>query len=423
VRFADCALAALAVVFVLIARWSVSANTPRTVTPRPLVRIAPLAAPVLDHTAVLRRGETASDLAVRLGVPASEVGEWLSAVRGLVDVRALPVGLVGETLEDAHGSITALRLTPDWRATIVVTRGDWGFRAYRELRPVARDVVVVHGTVHSSLFEAMSAAGESESLAVELADLFQWDVDFHRDVRDGDSFAVLVERVQRDGKTVAYGPVLAASYSNRGTTYTAVRYAFGGHGENYYDGHGHPLRKQFLRAPLRFTRVTSRYSLSRMHPILGRRMPHWGVDYAAPVGTPVMATADGVVTFTGWHGGGGRMVEIRHPGGFVTAYLHLSRFAAGVRPGVRVSQGQVIGFVGNSGMSTGPHLDYRVTQNGQHLNPTTLGRNPAPPLPKTELPRFAAWAARVLPLLEGTGALPPASVAGLEAAAPVGLHG
>jgi murein DD-endopeptidase MepM/ murein hydrolase activator NlpD len=423
VRFADCALGALAVGFVLVARWSVSAGAPRTVAPRPLVRIAPLAAPVLEHTAVLRRGETASGLALRLGVAGPEVGQWLSAARGLIDVRALPVGLVGETLEDAHGSITALRLTPDWRATVVVTRGDGGFRAYRELRPVDRDIVVVHGTVHSSLFEAMSAAGESESLALELADLFQWDIDFHREVRDGDSFAVLVERVHSDGKTVAYGPVLAASYTNRGTTYTAVRYTFAGHDENYYDGQGRPLRKQFLRAPLRFTRVTSRYSLSRMHPILGRRMPHWGVDYGAPVGTPVMATADGVVVFTGWHGGGGRMVEIRHAGGFVTAYLHLSRFASGIRPGVHVSQGQVIGFVGNSGMSTGPHLDYRITQNGHHLNPMTVGKNPAPPLPRPELPRFAAWAERVLPLLGRTGALPPASVAELEAAAPVGLHG
>jgi murein DD-endopeptidase MepM/ murein hydrolase activator NlpD len=319
--------------------------------------------------------------------------------------------------------VVALRLTPDWRASVVVERDGSLIRARREMRPVERDLVVVDGTVRSSLFDAMSATGESETLALELADLFQWDIDFHREVREGDTFALLVERVRSEGATVAYGPVVAATYTNRGKRYTAVRYAFAGAKDSYYDEHGSPLRKQFLRAPLRFSRLTSRFSLSRMHPILGQRLPHWGVDYAAPVGTPVMATADGVVTFTGWRGGGGNAVEIRHAGGFVTAYLHLSRFAAGIRPGVRVAQGQVVGFVGTTGMSTGPHLDYRITQNGSHLNPLRIGKEPAPPLPKNELPRFAGWAGQVLPLLGSAGPLPAERAATLQAAAPVPLHG
>jgi murein DD-endopeptidase MepM/ murein hydrolase activator NlpD len=423
VRAADRCLAALAVGFVLLARWTVSAGAPSNPPVRPLLKVTPLPAPVFERREALGRGETLGGLALRLGVPAAEVGGWISATRGMLDPRALPVGLVGEAVADVHGSVKLLRLTPDWRASVVVKRGERGLVASREARPVDRELLVVEGTVRSSLFDAMALTGEGDTLALELADLFQWDIDFHREVRRGDSFALLVERVRSGGTTVAYGPVLAASYTNRGRTYTAVRYAFGGHGESYYDERGHPLRKQFLRAPLRFTRLTSRFSLSRMHPILGRRMPHWGVDYGAPVGTPVMATADGVVTFTGWRGGAGKAVEIRHAGGFVTAYLHLSRFAAGVRPGVRVSQGQVIGFVGSTGMSTGPHLDYRITQNGQHLNPLTIGKEPAPPLPKAELPRFAAWAQRVLPLLSRAGAIPPASVAALQAVAPVGLHG
>ena len=422
-RLADRCLAALAVGFVLLARWSVSAGAPAAVGAQPIVKVAPLPAPIFERTAELGHGETLGQLAVRLGVPASEVGEWVSATRGKLEPRTLPVGLVGEAVADVHGSVTLLRLTPDWRASVVVERADGGFRVRREARPVDRELVVVEGTVRSSLFDAMTSTGEGDALAIELADLFQWDIDFHREVREGDSFALLVERVRSDGSTVAYGPVLAASYTNRGTTLTAVRYAFGGHGESYYDQRGRPLRKQFLRAPLRFTRLTSRFSVSRMHPILGRRMPHLGVDYGAPVGTPVMATADGVVTFTGWRGGAGRAVEIRHAGGFVTAYLHLSRFASGIRPGVRVSQGQVVGFVGSTGMSTGPHLDYRITQNGRHLNPLTIGREPAPPLPEAELPRFAAWAQRVLPLLGRAGTIPPASVADLQAVAPVGLHG
>jgi len=385
--------------------------------------MAPLSLPTFVRQSALASGETLGDLLGRVGLPAPEIPAWLSAAQQVLDPRSLPVGLVAESVSNVHGSVVSLRLTPDWRASVVVERDGDSIRARREMRPVERDLLVVDGTVRSSLFDAMSATGESETLALELADLFQWDIDFHREVREGDTFALLVERVRSEGTTVAYGPVIAATYTNRGKRYTAVRYAFAGSKDSYYDEHGSPLRKQFLRAPLRFSRLTSRFSLSRMHPILGQRMPHWGVDYAAPVGTPVMATADGVVTFTGWRGGGGNAVEIRHAGGFVTAYLHLSRFATGIHPGARVAQGQVIGFVGTTGMSTGPHLDYRITQNGSHLNPLRVGKEPAPPLPKNELPRFAGWAGQVLPLLGSAGPLSAERAETLQAAAPIPLHG
>ena len=385
--------------------------------------MAPLSLPTFVRQSALASGETLGDLLGRVGLPAPEIPAWLSAAQQVLDPRSLPVGLVAESVSNVHGSVVSLRLTPDWRASVVVERDGDSIRARREMRPVERDLLVVDGTVRSSLFDAMSATGESETLALELADLFQWDIDFHREVREGDTFALLVERVRSEGTTVAYGPVIAATYTNRGKRYTAVRYAFAGSKDSYYDEHGSPVRKQFLRAPLRFSRLTSRFSLSRMHPILGQRMPHWGVDYAAPVGTPVMATADGVVTFTGWRGGGGNAVEIRHAGGFVTAYLHLSRFATGIHPGARVAQGQVIGFVGTTGMSTGPHLDYRITQNGSHLNPLRVGKEPAPPLPKNELPRFAGWAGQVLPLLGSAGPLSAERAETLQAAAPIPLHG
>ncbi len=416
-------LAVLAILLLLLVRWSVLAAPPLPADTRPVLRIAPLPAPTFARRAALKRGETLGQLAARVGLSPSEAGSWLSAARGVLDLRTLPVGLTAEAISDVHGAVRLLRLTPDWRATVVVEQRPGGPWARREARPLERDLVVVEGTVRTSLFDAMGATGESDSLALELADLFQWDIDFHREVRQGDSFSLLVERVRSEGRVVAYGPVLAAAYTNRGTTYTGVRYSFAGSQDSYYDRSGRPLKKQFLKAPLRFTRLSSRFSLARMHPILGRRLPHWGVDYAAPVGTPVMATADGVVTFAGWRGGEGRLVEIRHAGGFVTAYLHLSRFATGVHPGVRVSQGQVVGFVGSTGMSTGPHLDYRITQNGRHLNPLTIGKEPAPPLPASELPRFAAWARRVLPLLQRGGVLPAAGVAALQAGAPIPIHG
>ena len=422
-RLPDRCLAALALGVLLLCRWNISAGGPSPSIARPFLRVRPLALPTFVRQGVLGSGETLGELVGRVGLPTAEIPAWIAAVRQVLDPHALPVGLLAEASIDVHGSVRELRLTPDWRATVVVERGEHGISARSEARPVDREFVVVDGTVRSSLFDAMGTTGERETLALELADLFQWDIDFHREVREGDTFALLVERVRSEGSTVAYGPVLAATYTNRGKRYTAVRFAFGGGKESYYDEHGSPLRKQFLRAPLRFSRLTSRFSLARMHPILGQRVPHWGVDYGAPVGTPVMTTADGVVTFTGWRGGGGNAVEIRHAGGFVTAYLHLSRFASGIRPGVHVVQGQVIGFVGTTGLSTGPHLDYRITQNGRHLNPLGVGKEPAPPLPKKELPRFAGWAEHVLPLLARPGALPPASVATLQAAAPVPLHG
>ncbi len=423
-RSADRLLAGLAVLILALARWSTATVGMTTPTaPRPRLVVPTLTLPTVVRQSALAGGETLTTLMERLGFSPSELLPWLAAVRAQIDPRALPVGLVAEAVFDVHGAIEALRLTPDWRATVVVERSGATLVGRREERPVQREVVVVRGTVQSSLFDAIAAAGEGDTLAVALADLFQWDIDFHREVRSGDIFAILVERIRSDGRTVGYGPVMAASYENRGKRFTAVRYAFAGGRPSYYDDKGRPLRKQFLRAPLKFSRVTSRFSLARMHPILGVKLPHWGVDYGAPVGTPVMVTADGVVTFTGRRGGGGNTVEVRHPGGYTTAYLHLSRFGPGVHPGVRVEQGQVVGYVGATGLATGPHLDYRITQNGKHLNPLTIGRDPAPPLPSREEARFAAWAQQVLPLLQAPGPLPAGRLAALQAAAPAPFHG
>ncbi|MEW6338928.1 MAG: peptidoglycan DD-metalloendopeptidase family protein [Acidobacteriota bacterium] len=388
---------------------------------RPLVAVPSLPPPEVVQRGTLRAGETITGLLLRLDVPPAQVGAHVAAVASHLEVRALPVGLLAETVVDRHGSLRAVRLTPDWRSTLVLETSGGKVHARREARPVEREMVVVQGSVRSSLFEAVKATGEEEILALQLAELFQWDVDFHREVRAGDWFAFLVERIRTDGRTVAYGPIVAGAYVNAGRRLDAVRYAIVGGNAGYYDPSGRPLRKQFLRSPLRFSRVTSRFSMKRLHPVLGRRIPHYGVDYGAPTGTPVMATGDGVVAYTGWRGGGGNTVELRHPGGISTAYLHLSRFASGVRPGVRVTQGQVIGYVGSTGLSTGPHVDYRVKRNGGFVNPMSLGGEPAPPLPSKELPRFEAWRGIVLPMLARPGTLPRSSVEALAAAAPVSI--
>lgn len=381
--------------------------------------VARLTLPEAMRHSALGRGETLSQLLSSLGVEPRSIPSWIEAARGQLDLRSLPVGLEAQAVVNYHGAVREVRLTPDWRATIVLEGGRDGVVGRREARPVDRQMTVIQGTVQSSLFGAIEALGENDTLAVDLADLFQWDVDFHREVRRGDVFQLLVERVVSDGKVVDYGPVIAARYVNDGREITAVRYAGRERRPGYYDSLGRPLRKQFLRAPLRFSRVTSRFSMSRLHPVLGRRMPHYGVDYGAPTGTPVMTTADGKVVFRGWKKGGGNTVEVRHRNGYTTGYLHLSRFARGVRVGTRVSQGEVIGYVGATGLATGPHLDYRVTHNGRYMNPLRLSNDPAPPLPDSELPAFREWAERALPLLDLPGPLADETRSALASVSPV----
>jgi len=388
-------------------------------TSREPIVVAQLTPPEVVRHSVLGRGETLSQLFSSLGIESRNLVAWIDAARRQLDLRSLPTGLDVEAVVNHHGSVREVRLTPDWRATIVLERGRDGVVGRREARPVERQMTVIQGTVESSLFGAIEALGENDDLAVDLADLFQWDVDFHREVRRGDVFQLLVERVISDGRVVDYGPVIAARYVNDGREITAVRYAGKDGWPGYYDALGRPLRKQFLRAPLRFSRVTSRFSMSRLHPVLGRRMPHYGVDYGAPTGTPVMTTADGTIVFRGWKKGGGNTVEVRHRNGYTTGYLHLSRFAKGVRVGSRVSQGEVIGYVGATGLATGPHLDYRVTHNGRYRNPLHLGNDPAPPLPDSELPAFREWAQRTLPLLDLPGPLADETRTALASVAPV----
>ncbi|HPC84001.1 MAG TPA: peptidoglycan DD-metalloendopeptidase family protein [Thermoanaerobaculaceae bacterium] len=418
-RLHQLGFAALAVGLVVGAAWrDVPVPAPELLVPMPARRAEPA---TVARRATLSTRETLGGMMGRLGIPARDATAWLAEAQEHLDVRALPVGLEAEAVLDMEGNLLRLRLTPDWRADVVLEREGEAVRGRREPRPLEKELVVVRGTIASSLFAAVAEAGESDDLALALAELFQWDIDFHREVQLGDSFAVLCEKVRARGRTVAYGPVIAAVYEGRNRTFTAYRYLPAGGVAGTYDGQGRALRKPFLRAPLRLSRITSRFSASRMHPVLGRTLPHWGVDYAAPVGTPVMVTGSGTVSFAGPSGGRGNTVEVRHPGGYVTAYLHLSRFAAGIRPGARVEQGQVIGYVGSTGLATGPHVDYRVTLNGRPVNPASLGRDPSPPLPSAEMLRFLAWVELVRPLLDVPGPVPPAAVAALERTAPVPL--
>jgi murein DD-endopeptidase MepM/ murein hydrolase activator NlpD len=257
-------------------------------------------------------------------------------------------------------------------------------------QPFQRSVEVraLRGELDGPLESSVRHAGGPNALAYRMAEILQWDLDFSRDLQKGDRFEVLYEEVLLEGKPHDVGQLLAVSYENDGRRHEAYRYGDSG---VYYDGEGRPLKKMFLRSPLRYSRVTSNFTHRRFHPVLKIYRPHYGVDYGAPVGTPVQVTASGVVTFTGWDRGGGNVVKIRHAGGYVTAYLHLSRFAKGIRPGTRVRQGDIVAYSGATGLASGPHLDYRVQHNGQWIDPLSLKSVRDEPIPSTQLASFRAW--------------------------------
>ncbi len=246
---------------------------------------------------------------------------------------------------------------------------------------------VISGTISSSLFLTIAELGERAELACRLADIFAWDIDFMRDLRPGDSFRVLIEKRYREGEFAGYGTLLAAEFVNRGETFQAIYYK---DKENpaYYDRNGRSLKKAFLKAPLSYSRISSTYSNRRYHPILNIYRPHRAIDYAAPVGTPVRAVAGGVVTQRSYDRHNGNKIRLRHANRYETTYIHLSRFGRGIKVGRKVEQGQVIGYVGATGLATGPHLDFRVFKNGRAINPLKMEKIPSAPLPKKVLPEF-----------------------------------
>ncbi len=258
-------------------------------------------------------------------------------------------------------------------------------------------VVAIEGHIdadHPSVIAAMEETGENVQLAMSLAGIFAGQIDFDSDLQQGDTFEVLFEKSTRDGQFAGYGDILSARFTADGREHRAFRWADPATGKPaYYDGDGRSLRRFFLRTPLLFApRVTSGFSRSRLHPVFRTYRAHLGIDYAAPTGSRVVAVANGVVVSAGWSGGGGKMIRLRHANGYESYYLHLSAFARGIRPGARVSQGQVIARVGATGVATGPHLDYRIRKNGVFVNPLAEHRRlpPGEPIPAAALAAFRA---------------------------------
>jgi murein DD-endopeptidase MepM/ murein hydrolase activator NlpD len=284
--------------------------------------------------------------------------------------------------------------------TLKVTRESGELRAQVLQNPLESKLRTVHATIDSSLFEAATAAGAHDQTAVNLADIFQWDIDFVLEIRPGDSFIVTYKELYQDGVYVKDGPVLAAKFVNQGRTFQAVRYVGPDGVARYYTPEGRSLRKAFLRAPVEFTRISSKFNSARLHPILHLIRAHKGIDYAAPIGTPVRAAGDGRIAYAGPMGGYGNVVQIQHTRSIMTVYGHLSRFASGTHVGAHVAQGAIIAYVGMTGLATGPHLHYEYRVDGVFKNPQTVPLPNAEPIEAALKADFLATAAPLLATLD-----------------------
>jgi murein DD-endopeptidase MepM/ murein hydrolase activator NlpD len=361
---------------------------------------APTAPEPIEVT--LKRGETLETALRRAGLERAEAAAIVAGLRASVNMRRLAPGerLSVQPVPDGAPEITWTR-SPAERYEVRSSDGRWTVSAVRP--DVETRVVAVAGEVRDSLFASVERLGENATFTARLVSLFEWDFDFAADSLPGDRFRCLVEKRYVGDELLGYGDILVAQYASAGRpVLTSVSFADAGGRPEYFDASGRSVRKMFLRAPLDFTRITSGFSHARHHPILGGLRPHLAVDYGAPVGTPVRAVADGTVTMAGWDGGFGLSISLRHPRGYETMYNHLSRLD--VKRGDRVRQRQIIGRVGTTGLSTGPHLDYRVRKAGVFVNPLGEKFIPGAPVPAH---RRDAFAVHVKALLERLDAQVP----------------
>jgi murein DD-endopeptidase MepM/ murein hydrolase activator NlpD len=352
------------------------------------------------ETVEFRSRDTFIALLLRSDVAPASAHEIVAMLRSAgAKLRRVRPGDRLELSHDAGGRLVSLGYAPSpWvRFELADTGSGWKvdrLEAEREVRIEARE-----GEVRRSLWDAVEGGAVSPQVLLDFVQIFESEVDFTADTRPGDRLRFLVETHYADGVQVDYGRILAAQYIGDGQTLTGVGFQ-GAKRFAYYDVQGRTLRKAFLRSPLQFTRISSGFTYRRPHPILGGVRPHLAIDYAAPAGTPVWAVADGIVQFAGRNRGNGIQVLLRHRSGYETYYNHLSRIGRGVRSGARVSQKQVIGYVGSTGLSTGPHLDYRVSRHGRFVNPLSEKFLPGEPIAKAQRAQFMEYARALVERLE-----------------------
>ncbi len=336
---------------------------------------------VAETTVVVKKGDTLSAIFGRLKLDTREMYRLLGDRGAKKKLSRLRPGQELQFRVDADKRVQSLAYRIDDVTTLRLSRDSDGFSSELLKEQLTRRLTSTTGEIHSSLFQAGQKAGLSNALIMQMVEVLGWDIDFAIDIRSGDGFTVIYEQLFNGrGDNVGEGHIVAVSFTNQNREIRAVRYTDPSGHADYYSDDGYSMRKAFLRTPVNFSRISSRFSRGRYHPVLNRIRAHKGVDYAAPVGTPVKATGDGTVSFKNWKGGYGRTVVIQHGGKYTTLYAHLSRYAKGLRPGKRVRQGQVIGFVGKSGLATGPHLHYEFRVRNQHRDPLRVRLPKANPI-------------------------------------------
>jgi murein DD-endopeptidase MepM/ murein hydrolase activator NlpD len=365
-----------------------------------------IAATVVVYTSErVTAGIPFNDSLRRMGLDPGTSAGIVGSAQAVFDPRHFHAGNLLSVGRSVTGALRNIRYQIDADRMLYVEQEPQGFQSHIQTIPSRTETVAVTGNIRGSLFNAVTDAGESPELAVRLAEIFAWDLDFYTDTRAGDTFHVLVEKkMYMNGQTAGYGRILAAEYKNAGHPYQAVLFHDANGAPGYFRPDGGALQKAFLRSPLKFAApVTSHFSQSRFHPILKTYRAHLGVDYGAPTGTPVQSIGNGHVIFAGMSGGSGNLVRIAHSNGYETMYMHLSRIL--VHVGEHVDAGQRIGLVGMTGLATGPHLDFRILQNGAYRNFETLHLPPAEPVSRKDMAEFTAVRDRWMPMMNQSAIL------------------
>jgi murein DD-endopeptidase MepM/ murein hydrolase activator NlpD len=336
----------------------------------------------------VQRGDTVAELLRRLNVEDSAATEYLLKNKATESFRQLSVGKEVQSEIAADGSLLALRFLNNEGNQTVIEKTASGFITSSLPVQLEQRVFMRTGEIKTTLYAATDAAGLTDPVANQMAEIFSGDVDFHRDLRKGDKFTVVFEMTYSNGEPVRSGRILAAEFVNQGHAYRAVYFQTSSTSGDYYTQDGKSMHKAFLRSPIEFSRVSSGFSSSRFHPVLNKWRAHKGVDYAAPIGTKVKATSDGIVAFVGQQGGYGNVIMINHQGRYTTVYGHLSKFAPGIHRGQRVAQGEIIGNVGMTGLASGPHLHYEFKIDGTQRDPLRVALPDAAPISPAQMTAF-----------------------------------
>jgi len=351
---------------------------------------------------VIARGQTFYEALVARQVGHEDIMALVKACKSFRNLKKVRAGELFRIDIDPDGGLEALGFDLDEESYVTWIREGDTYQRQDGTYPVEKKLKATCGTINNSLYASLQTLGAPLTLAPKMNDILGWDLDFNRDLRKGDTFRILYEEVYKDGKLLRTGSILSAEIVNRGTKRQAFYFTTEDGRSHYYDAGGNNLQKQLMRAPLEYSRISSKFSYRRFHPVLKRWMPHLGVDYAAPLGTPVRAGGDGVVVARTSKKGNGRYIQIRHTNAeYETYYLHLSRYAKGIGKGSQVTQGQIIGYVGATGYATGPHLDYRVKRNGKFVNPRSLKLPAAKPVNKDLLASFQGQTKVYLSVMSG----------------------